>query len=148
MVETLPLELFDNDTNTFSMSFVFFTSTCKALISLLFLLFSYKSKYLTLIQHYIEETTDFFLRKAARRLDSKSFLSAAKEIIVISPLRGFWILIKETHLGTQYIQPIHCLNASCTIELILTNTWISNCRYTEQKVYTNKGIHKEKHGIS
>lgn len=56
------LELSNNTTNMFSMNFVFFTSTFKALIllSLLSLLFSLKSKCLCLIQHYIEETSNFF----------------------------------------------------------------------------------------
>lgn len=64
----------------FSMNFVFFTSTFKALILLLPLLFSSKSRYLSLIQHYIKETSKFlFLRKAAWKLDFKSFLSVSKK---------------------------------------------------------------------
>ena len=56
------LELSNNTTNMFSMNFVFFTSTFKALIllSLLSLLFSLKSKCLCLIQHYTEETSNYF----------------------------------------------------------------------------------------
>lgn len=44
----------------FSVNFVFFTSTFKALILLSSLLFSLKSKCLSLIQHYIKETSNFF----------------------------------------------------------------------------------------
>lgn len=90
----LPLELFDDNTNMFSMSFLFFTSTFKALI-LLFLLLSSKSKCLSSSQHYTEETSKFsFLRKAAGKLDSKSVLSAEKETILISHLCGFLIVLK------------------------------------------------------
>ena len=64
----------------FSVNFVFFTSTFKALILLSSLLFSLKSKCLSLIQHYIKETSNFFfLRKATWKLDFKSFLSKKKK---------------------------------------------------------------------
>lgn len=115
---------------------------------LLFLLFSSKSKYFSLIQQYIEKISKFFVcQESSRALDSKSFQSAEKEILT-SHLCGFYILIKWGHLRDQikysvYVVLKHPVQWNLfwpIVEYQIVDT-------LEQKDSISKGSHWEKHGI-